>query len=346
MKPLLAKQCALMLALFLLAVPAGAEDEQKACLEDLFSYNVCLNPEIAQQENFDKSNLIYEEPAQASAYREALLKYADDQAADMTEGSLQFHAGRALAVNDLAALEWAVTNAGDEPRYIVTDYMLLDGRDDCAYTGSSPVSALLRPGESRAGASAVMAPNSAGEEALLSMSCTEYRLKAGAPSQEDQIREEDLELIAIRQFELRIPRHFTPVYVLETPVEIPWRGGTLQITSAQVSLSGGAFTLTQIYDTEADALAHNPFTSDEWDFEVWSDDDERADQWIAIGGGESMDEPIRLKDGRYAYIMTKTAEMLNWLPSGWQLVLSEPDENGNYQACENGVISLELKECP
>lgn len=345
MKPLWAKPCALMLALFLLAGAAGAEDAQKDCLENLFSYNICLNPEIAQQEGFDKANLIFEEPAQASAYREALLKYADDQAADMTEGPIQFHAGRALAVNDLAALEWAVTNVGNEPRYIVTDYMLLDGRDDCAYTGSSPVSALLRPGESREGASAVMALGCAGEEAVLSMSCTEYRLKAGAPSKEDEIREEDLELIAVRQFEIRIPRHFAPVYALEAPVEIPWRGGTLQITSAQVSLSGGVFTLTQIYDTEADALAHNPFSSDEWDFEVWSDDDERADQWIAIGGGEGMDEPIRLKDGRYAYIMTKTAEMLNWLPDGWKLVLSEPDENGNYLPCENGVIPLELKEC-
>lgn len=304
----------------LLCISASAEMDEKNTLENLFTFNICINPEIAEQENFDKSQLIFVTPPENDAYRARVLSYA--RAGDFTEtiNGLKITVLRKLAVNSLCAMEWTIENVSGEPRYIEPGMMTVNGQVG-AYSGSSSLGSVLLPGERRQFVAATMLPELEGESCEAAIPCGEYRIAAeaiaAAEDKEWTPDEDQIEPIGEALFTVTIARDTEPVLRAQQDVnaQIKWRDSMLAVEEAWQSISNGSYTVLRIFDTYEQAAANNPCDDETgWDFELYCDQEENGGMWISIGGGVLDDIPFELDDGRWAYALNKTAEMLNWLP--------------------------------
>lgn len=341
MKRIVCMICALAM---LLGCHALAEDE--VMLEQMFLYRICLNPEIAQQPDFDEANLIWEQPQPNADYQAQLMSFAQPLNIVQEQNGLRFTALRGIAVNDLYALEWTIENISGENRLLGQDWLQVDGEIG-AYSAHSLDGAALRPGEVRKGAAAMMLPGLDGETCTLSIGYREYPAtetdisgaqssSAGAVAAEEPT--EPRELLCSEVFTVELTSNTEPLLITQQePVEIAWRDSVLRLESAELSLSGGAFTLLRIFDTEGAAKDNSPWN---WDFDMLENSNDAHSTWVKVGGGTLDDEPFRLDDGRYAYRVTKTAEFLNWLPQQLYIVPCADNGDGNYASDWSVAIKL------
>lgn len=317
---------ALMLTALVAWTCAGAEPGEgliSSCtLEQLFEYRDCLNPEIQDQPDFDKVDLVFVTPKANADYSARVMSYAHAVTSEQTVGGLRFTASRALAVNNLCAVEWTIENVADEARLLVAGVPLTDGKGGaCSInTGSGKV---LLPGERMRCATQTMTPGLEGDTCEFSIAYSEYRIAQDAipadRTKDCQPDEEDVELLGEATFSLTLDRASAPVMSALKPGEvreIEWQGSTLRITEAWQSISDGSYTVMRIFDTREEALAHDVWGDDWWDMQPYTALSEEGHGWIKVGGGEADDEPVQLEDGRWGFSMTHTAALLNWLPDG------------------------------
>lgn len=322
MKKIVPIMLTMIFAAFLCMDGTGwAVTEEKNTLENLFTYNLCMNPEVAEQKEYDESQLIYTVPPENAVYRDRVLEYA--RAGDFTQtiNGLKVTVLRKLAVNSLCAMEWTIENISEEPRYIKPGVMTVDGQVG-AYNGAGRIDRVLQPGEKCQLVAAVMLPELDGESCEAAVSCSEYRI-VGSAIQESMdgawIPDDgQIELVGEADFLITVERDSEPVMQVQTGdnTQIEWRGSTLLVREAWQSISNGSYTLLRIFDTYEQALENNPCDEvNGWDFRLYCDQTENGKLWIGIGGGILDDVPFELEDGRWAYTLNKTAEMMNWLPS-------------------------------
>ncbi|MBQ8507951.1 MAG: hypothetical protein IJ466_11050 [Clostridia bacterium] len=325
------KRCiCLMFALLIFGCALAEED---ARLEQMFLYRICLNPEIAQQPDFDKSDLIWEQPTENRAYQELVMSYAMSLNMTQEKNGLRFTALRGISVNNLCALEWSIENISGEPRQLGEGWMHADGETG-AYSVHSLNGVVLRPGEMKTGMAMLMIPDLNGDTVELSIEYSEYAIgemdiaaaqsaQSGASAVND---DEASPALCSEIFTIELPRSTAPELLrLEFPIETEWRDSTLRVENAQLSLSNGIFTILRIFDTREAALAEPSW---EWDFELLEVPGEVTCEWIRVGGGTFDDEPFEMEDGRWAYRLTKTAEFINHLPDKLYIVPRTEGENG------------------
>ncbi|MGN0742183.1 MAG: hypothetical protein ACI4L8_06005 [Candidatus Fimadaptatus sp.] len=319
---------AVLLVLAMTCACAGAEPEAvvgplaASSLEELFSYRECLNPEIAQQPGFDKDDLEYETPAASAAYCARLMAHVETLESVQEQGELRMTARRALAVNSLCALEWTIENIGDEP--LLLDYGMMETNGEVgavsAFGGGNMV---LLPGEYVECAAANMTPGLSGAECEIRLHYATYRLPAGKVPKDRSAElypdEADIGPVGEYEFALTVPRSAERVMSALAQGETrdyEWQGSTLRLTEARQSISDGSYTVLRIFDTREEALAHDPGSDDWWDVQFYTELTDEGSAWVKVGGGSMDDEPFELEDGRWAYSITHTAELLNWLPEG------------------------------
>lgn len=331
--------CIICALAMLLSCSALAEAE--VTLEQMFLYRVCQNPEIAQQPDFDKEDLIWDQPQSNVEYQARVMSFAQPLNTVQEQNGLRFTALRGIAVNDLCALEWTIENISGEPRLLDEGWLEVNGPSG-AYSVHSLHGMVLLPGEARTGMAKVMLPGLSGDTCQLCIRYGEYAIASeDIPSDRSKpITEwdEDAAELCGDTFTVELLRDTEkPLLELVAPVEVEWRDSVLRLESAELSLSGGAFTVLRIFDTEEAAKANSPWN---WDFDLLESRDDATSTWVQVGGGTLDDEPFRMDDGRYAYRVTKTAEFLNWLPQRLCIVPRADGGDGNYQPDWSAAIEL------
>ena len=329
------RMISVLMAVLLCCGAALAEEE--VLLEQMFLYRICQNPEIAQQPGFDETDLVWEQPPENAEYQAHVMSCAQPLNVVQKQNGLRFTALRGIAVNDLYALEWTVENISGEPRQLGEDWLLVNG-ENAGYNVHSLHGALLQPGEKRKGAAVVRRPGLDEGIATLSIVYHEYAADetavdrshlAGTVVAADEAQTAPQEYLCSDAFAVELPRSEEPLVVsVSEPMEVAWNNSVIRVESAELSVSGGSFSMLRIFETEEEALAVHPWS---WDFQLLDDEDERSSVWIRVGGGTLDDEPFQLEDGRYAYRVTKTADFLNYLPEQLSVVpCAEDSESGAY----------------
>lgn len=323
----------LALALMGLTATAGAqgaagdvyvEETRVNTIENLFTY---ANAPDAEDKLADAAGdaVPTEHPLNA-AYRAELCGYIRAEQHEAVSGGLRFRALRSLAVNSLCVLEWSVENVSDEPLRLEAGHMEVNG--GCGDVRRAVSSGrVLQPGERALCVAADSRFDRQGEEIDVRVEYDVYRAagEPGAAVFELSVRRDQVDaLSALAGGEV---------------VEREWRGSTLRVTEAWQSIAGGSYTVLRIFDTEEQARANSPFTENWWDVRPYCTPDGDGRHWIAIGGGAGDDEPFQLEDGRWAYSITHTASILNWLPEGRIYLVPMTEEGGDWQS----AIELELQ---
>ena len=324
---------ALALALLGLMGTAGAqgdagdmyvEETRVNTIENLFTYE--NTPDAEDKLAGAAGDAVPTEHPMNAAYRAELGGYIRAEQFEAVSGGLRFRALRSLAVNSLCVLEWSIENVSDEPLRLEAGCMEVSGGcGDIRRAVSS--GRVLQPGERVLCVAADSRFDRQGEELDVRVKYDVYRA-AGEQS--------------AAVFDMSVRRDRADAMSALTGgevVEREWRGSTLRVTEAWQSLAGGSYTVLRIFDTEEQARANSPFSESWWDVRPYCTPDEDGRHWIAIGGGEGDDEPFRLEDGRWAYSITHTASMLNWLPKGSVYLVPMTEEGGDWQS----AIELELK---
>ena len=345
MKRIIERMFALMLAASLCIGGTGqAIAEEKNTLENLFTYNLCMNPEVAEQKEFDESHLIYTVPPENDAYRARVLEYAHSGDFAQTINGMKVTVLRQLAVNRLCAMEWTIENVSGEPRYIEPGVMTVNGQVG-AYSGGGRMDQVLLPGEKCQLVAAMMLPELDGETCVAAVSCREYRIVGSMANEVLTPEDGQLELIGEAEFLVTIDRDTEPeMYAqLGENTQIEWRGSTLAVSEAWQSISDGSYTLLRIFDTYEQAMANNPCDkANGWDFRLYCDETENGLLWIRIGGGILDDVPFELEDGRWAYALNKSAEMMNWLPPNGKVYIVPCIMNDAGTLSEEWEAAIEL----
>ncbi len=323
---------ALTCALLMLCSTALAE----ASLEKLLYYEYCLNSELEKQPDFNKADLIFEQPEANQAYIERVLSHAQTLNEVQEVNGLRFTALRAVAVNDLYILEWDIENISGEPRLLAEQWMLVNGMEAQNYTDGGLSGRVLLAGERAQAVAASQVTGLEGDTCALSMEYYELSIDESLipedRTQPIEIDEENAEILCSETFAVQLARAFEePVFQLTEPVEREWQNSILRVTEVRLDISGGTMTMMRIFDTEEEALRHNPVGQEGgWDFMMVDGTDEEHNFWYSVSTGYVDDQPVKLEDGRYAYRFNRAIGFLNYFPESLNLVPRTPGEDGQF----------------
>ncbi|MDO4357791.1 MAG: hypothetical protein Q4E13_14910, partial [Clostridia bacterium] len=217
---------------------------------------------------------------------------------EQTQNGLRFSARRAIAIDNLYALEWTIENVSSAPRLLLLDSMKVDELEG-AFSGHSLSNVVLLPGESQMGYAKCMVPGVEGETCRLSLGYFEYGIEQNAIP-EDRSRavypeEDQVQFLCEDRFALDVARSFGPEWTIDSrcfDAEVALGAVTLRLSDAQLCISNSSFTFEGACDTREEALANDPCGANSgWGVQLkfdpgvplseWID----GTEWIAIGGG-------------------------------------------------------------
>ena len=324
-------------------------DTRQNSLEQLFTYAVL--PEGAEEPKGkapDDAEFVV--PKENESYRAELLKHVRAQDESVAQGAVRIRMLRSISVNTLTALEWSIENVSDAPILLTGGIMSVNGTCG-AVSRAMNSDRILMPGEIMLCVAADQQPWLTGDEVSADVRYDVYSVAEGAlpedTSEEFFPEEGDAQLIGEAGLEIELERSIVPALsALKSGevIEREWRGSTLRVTQAWQSLSAGAYTVQRIFDTREQALANNPFADDWWDARPYCAPDASGGEWIMVGGGEGDDEPIMLEDGRWAYTLTHTADMMNYLPEGKVYIVPMTRDLKDYQSAIELELDMEIPQ--
>ncbi|MGI6182577.1 MAG: hypothetical protein ACOYIH_00570 [Candidatus Fimadaptatus sp.] len=325
------------------------EDTRQNSLEQLFTYAVL--PEGAE-EPLGKApeDIELVVPGENEAYRAGLLKHVRARHESAGQGAVRIRALRSISVNTLTALEWSVENVSDAPILLTGGGMSVNGT--CGAVSRAVNSdRILMPGEIMLCVAADQQPWLTGDAVSATVMYDVYSVAEGAlpedTGEEFFPEEGDAQLMGKAELAIELERSIVPALsALKSGevIEREWRGSTLRVTQAWQSLSAGAYTVQRIFDTREQALANSPFADDWWDARPYCAPDEGGGDWIMIGGGSGDDEPVMLEDGRWAYSVTHTADMLNYLPGSKVYIVPVTRDGEDYQSAIELELTMEIPQ--